>query len=513
MIPVNGKPVISWILDDLLDKGIKEEVVIVLKKEDDYLSEFIRRTYANRMQIQLSPIVKSPSILHSLMAGLERSKFSEIRIILGDTLIKDSFEIEENCIFVQEVEDSYRWCIAKIDESHRVTDYFDKHTHTQVPNYALCGYYHFLDGRYLIHCITQCIAKQNLQMSDVLRRYQEIFPIRAKFVDTWFDFGNIDNMISSKQQLLQSRYFNSLSIDPVLHTITKVSLFDEKLQNELNWYESLPQQLKVLTPRIIGKRKENGRLHLTQEYYGYPTLAELYLYSNLELASWATLLQTVLNIHLKFKEFTGKLSAESISHIYSEKTKQRLAKLRDTDSYWGHLMNRPVLTINGEKLLNLPLLEDWIARSIENLINTSEICIIHGDFCFSNILFDINNRIVRLIDPRGSFGEKGIMGDPRYDMAKLRHSISGCYDYIMADLFEVKENDYSFKLELFTKNNVEQIKVLFDKLLQKVGYDVAQIRFIEALLFISMIPLHLDYPNRQRVMYLTAIQIFNQLKK
>src|SRR5690606_34425225 len=101
-------------------------------------------------------------------------------------------------------------------------------------------------------------------------------PVKAVGSKQWFDFGNIDNLIRSKQLLLQSRYFNTLTINPLLNAITKVSEFDEKLRNELSWYESIPDEIKVLAPRIISKREVNGKLEMVQEYYGYPTLAELF---------------------------------------------------------------------------------------------------------------------------------------------------------------------------------------------------------------------------------------------
>src|SRR5688572_7461129 len=41
MIPVNGKPVIGWILDDLLSKGF-DAVVIVLRESNHRLAEFIQ---------------------------------------------------------------------------------------------------------------------------------------------------------------------------------------------------------------------------------------------------------------------------------------------------------------------------------------------------------------------------------------------------------------------------------------------------------------------------------------
>src|SRR5690606_11153274 len=110
-------------------------------------------------------------------------------------------------------------------------------------------------------------------------------------------------LINSKQRLLQTRYFNSLSIDPLLNTITKVSEFDQKLRNELNWYESLPEVLRILSPPIISKREVNGKLHFVQEYYGYPTLAELFIFSTIDTDIWTSIFGKLLDIHDVFMTY------------------------------------------------------------------------------------------------------------------------------------------------------------------------------------------------------------------
>lgn len=138
-------------------------------------------------------------------------------------------------------------------------------------------------------------------------------------------------------------------------------------------------------------------------------------------------------------------------------------------------------------------------------------CIIHGDFCFSNILFDVNNQIVRLIDPRGSFGAKGIFGDPRYDIAKLRHSLSGCYDYMTADLFELRQTGDSFQACFFMDEAQTSIRQPFDNLVLQNGFLLDEIKFIEGLLFLSMPPLHYGHPERQKIMYLTGLTLLNEV--
>jgi hypothetical protein len=131
--------------------------------------------------------------------------------------------------------------------------------------------------------------------------------------------------------------------------------------------------------------------------------------------------------------------------------------------------------------------------------------------CFSNILFDVTNQIIRLVDPRGSFGVKGIYGDPRYDVAKLRHSVSGLYDFIVADMFDLSESSEGFAGRFYTGSTPAAVTPLFDVMLERAGYKLDEIRLIEGLLFLSMLPLHRGRPAPQLMMYLTGLTLLNEV--
>lgn len=131
--------------------------------------------------------------------------------------------------------------------------------------------------------------------------------------------------------------------------------------------------------------------------------------------------------------------------------------------------------------------------------------------CLSNILYDVNSKSVKFIDPRGNFGKEIVYGDIKYDLAKLRHSFNGKYEFIISDLFKLTEiNSEKFILKIYSDNYHELIKNKFDDLLKKYKYDLNTIKLIEALLFISMIPLHDGKINRQKVMYLKSILLLNE---
>ncbi len=509
MIPVNGKPVISWIIEDLIKKEIKNAIVILLS-ENHHLKDFLLRAFQNRIILQLVELTESTSILQSLQAGMHLCDDSRLtQVILGDTLIRDAFEIEDDFVYVQQVEDSSRWCIAICDKKNEIITLLDKQNHLPEPYLALCGYYHFRNTRFLKEQLSSILMKGKKQLSDLLLAYQKRFSLKAKKATEWYDFGNIDNLINAKQRLLQSRYFNSLSVDPVLNTITKVSDFDQKLRDELNWYKNLPESLQVLAPRIISATEIEEKLSLVQEYYGYPTLAELYLFSDLGIDNWRSIFKQLLTLHQRFQNYPYKLSNQSLRKIYWNKTIDRIAELCH-DSYWNDLFSKEEVVFNGVVLRNFNFLSEKLNKSIEELITTANGCIIHGDFCFSNILYDLNNQIIRLIDPRGSFGEDGIYGDPRYDMAKLRHSVAGMYDYIVSDLFEISELEGAFEGRIFIDNVHAEFVAEFDNILEIFGYNPQEITLIEGLLFISMLPLHKDKPQRQKMMYIKGLQLLNK---
>lgn len=511
MIPVNGKPVIGWILDDLISKGILE-VVITRRATDFQLCDFLNNAYTKRLKIIQVPLLYNENIIDSLRAGIDHISSEGVRVILGDTLIRDSFQEKGDYVYTHEVNDSRRWCIAVLNKDRIITNYLDKQEDVSSSKQALCGYYHFQNTAYLKACIYKILSEKKKHLSDVLKSYGEKFPLHALVAEEWFDFGNIDNLISSRQRLLQGRYFNSLKIDSVLNTITKNSEFDEKLKDELNWYLELPIELQVLAPRIINQTQSNDKIQIVQEYYGYSTLSELFLYTEIHSETWTSILNKLFQIHKKFKNYTTELSKKELISVYKDKTYSRLNTLKESSPYWENMLSKPQIIVNQKPLLNVTSLKEFIENSIEKIVETVEVSIIHGDYCFSNILFDINTQICRLIDPRGSFGRKGIYGDSRYDIAKLRHSICGLYDYIVSDLFtihEIKEGE--FECVILASQTSRKISSIFDKLVVENGYKLEEIKFIEGLLFLSMIPLHKDKPERQKMMYLRGLELMNEV--
>src|SRR5690606_33928623 len=142
------------------------------------------------------------SIIESLQAGLDASSATgPVRLVLGDTLIRDAYE-GEDFVYVGRVSESRRWCLAVTNEDGYICDYLDKQEGVSEPHMALAGYYHLTDGAYLRHCVAESLVAGECELSHVLRRYGQQRPLQARPVQEWYDFGHIDNLVHARRQLL-----------------------------------------------------------------------------------------------------------------------------------------------------------------------------------------------------------------------------------------------------------------------------------------------------------------------
>lgn len=510
MIPINGQPIIKWIIDELLEQGL-ENVKIAVSNKDKQLSIYVADIYRKRANIELLQIENTTGLADTLYQVIKTIKSDNpLLIVLGDTIFKEKLKFDYDWVKYAKVDESFRWCLVELDKNNYVQKYIDKPDNYKTPAKALVGLYFLKNKKTFQNALRYVVKnkitiKQKTQISSALEIYSQKRNIKAELIKHWFDCGSIDNYYETKRKLMQARSFNKIKVDGLLGTITKTSHNKAKFIDEINWYINLPKELKILTPRIIDYSLSESEPLVTMEYYGYPTLSELWTYHHLHLDVWKSIIKKLFKIISIFKKYQSRLYKKDFSTIYWEKTVNRFSRLSHP------LFKSKTLTINGEKYGGFYSIKNHIKKYTQKLADNKDVCIIHGDLCFTNILCDLNSQIIKLLDPRGSFGKKGIYGDIKYDLAKLRHSISGNYDFIVNDLFDLKHKDSIIDYKLHINEVNQKVSNFFDSLLKKKGYNLNNIKFIEGLLFVSMIPLHPEKIERQIVMYSKGIKKINEV--
>lgn len=511
MLPLRGKPVVWWQFQNLKEQGL-EKFILVVCKNNEKLIKYTTDILCENFDIQLVRVGSNKNILSSLKYGLQVANLNcPTRVILGDTLLTQSINNETDILFTsKDFSTSQNWCLVE-NTGENGLYFYDKRKNINISGKeALVGYYAFNDTKYLLNCCVKARLMLKKEISTALIMYQDKYKLKIKLVNDWYDLGHTSGLIKAKNILFSARSFNSISVDTQTGLLTKISTKKQKLEDEAFWYENIPNELKIFTPRMINFSKNENSASLVQELYGYPSLQELYLSGEVNLEDWRYIIERLFDLHKFFEKYTTKTNQKSLLWLYLNKTKDRLKELEEQSLYWKNLLNKDYQHINGKKYHGLSLLKSGIEEFASKLSQNGTETIVHGDYCFSNILFDSNNYIFKLIDPRGRLdADATIYGDPRYDIAKLRHSVVGLYDFIVQGLFKLTETDSGFEYKILTTKDYRVLEDIFNKYSIENGFDVQEIKFIEGLLFLSMIPLHKDNFDRQKVFYLKAIELLN----
>jgi len=513
LIPINGKPVIFSTIDNLISHGYNK-IAITVGYNKNNLMKILNYRYNDELKIDFVEIDWKKSPGNSIVKALKNIKEEKLLVVLGDTVINNDYFkfIDKQKDFVissKKISDNSKWCIVET-KNGKIKSIYDKKKKMNVGiNFsALIGVYYFSSVKILKNISKKYQHYKKMEISSLLEEYKKINKIIVKIEPNWHDVGHKNNYFSSKKELLQSRFFNYLELDEKNGIVTKKSQNIEKLKNEINWYKLIPNQIKIITPRIISSRI-NKNPNLVMEHIDFSTLTEIWLYGNISYKNWQSILddlKNIINIFQINKKVVPKMDYEQ---IYITKTLDRIQELISSNPIFKKLFNYEYVKINGKVYDNWNKLSEKIFLKINKLFCKDDNCLIHGDLCFSNILYDIPNNQYRIIDPRGKWGNS-VFGDIKYDLAKLRHSIVGGYDSINNGLFSIDQKDNSLKINILKPTQYEKISNDFDLWISK-SWNLEQIKMIEGLLFISMIPLHNEDIKKQLAFYAVGVQRLNEI--
>ena len=514
LIPLNGKPVIFRIIDKLLDEGFRKiSITIGYKKE--IIQEIISKQYKKKVELQFisTEFDKPPG--NSVKTAMNYCPEKKLLIILGDTLVENNLTelIHKENSFVlvsQEFDNTENWCVIT-QKDQKIDKIFDKEKNLvkNVSHYVSVGGYFFNDTKILRQILDDIDDEEKLEISSIIKKYKNENDITVELAKQWNDVGHLENYFSTKQFLLKARYFNSLQFDDFAKIVTKKSENKEKLINEINWYKKIPKDVSKLIPKILDSDVSDSP-YIKLEYIKYPTLADIWLYSNFSSDFWVKIIDDLFEIVNKFNTYYDDVTIQEYKSIYFEKTIQRIDELIKSNDLFKEIFRENFIMINGKEFKNWPLIENEIKLKINDLYKKEDNCLIHGDLCFSNILYDSKNKNFKLIDPRGKWGQ-GIAGDIKYDISKLRHSVVGGFDMITNGLYSATYDEKDGII--FDTYKPKNYSVICEKLdLQiKQRWNLDKIKMIEGLLFISMLPLHKDDLERQFAFYGIGIQRLNEI--
>jgi len=210
LIPIAGKTILSFIVDQLREAGINEFVFIV-----GYLGEKIQ-DYVKQKYPDLTTHFVYQNERQGTGHAIELTRTivgeDEVFVVLGDTIceydVKEVLDCPHSMLGVKKVDDPRNFGVASINEEGFIDQVVEK---PAIPksNMALVGLYKIKETQFLFECLHH-LFMQNIQtqgeynLTDALdcmiKRGAQFKSFKVK---SWFDCGKKESLLESNATLLK----------------------------------------------------------------------------------------------------------------------------------------------------------------------------------------------------------------------------------------------------------------------------------------------------------------------
>jgi hypothetical protein len=235
--------------------------------------------------------------------------------------------------------------------------------------------------------------------------------------------------MADEQKLERSGYgasFNEILIrGDILEKRPYTSHGLHKLQKEIHAYKVFTEEVPSFPMATV---VNSGPRSLSLRYYSeYQPLWSLYK-DMLDEQKTHVLVNVFSLLDCLHRCEKQSLSKESYTRLFYleviEKVRTRYNEVKEV------LEMFPFTHVNGQSCLTFEQAMEKVESKFNAYIDSKtnyEICYIHGDPQFSNILYNKATGDFIFIDPRGYFGNQDVFGIRDYDLAKVLFALSG-YD-------------------------------------------------------------------------------------
>src|SRR3989337_1464107 len=164
MVPINCKPVIGYIIEDLIERGIRK-VFVILNSSDEYTESYLKNKFKDKLFINViyQDFLERGVGYAVYLAVKNISRNEKVLVYLGDTI------------------------------------YIDKPKNYLGEGKVLCGLYFFKKGA-LVRKVAEELVRniKKIEMSDILTIYSENQKFKLVNAKRWYDCGNIENYYKAK---------------------------------------------------------------------------------------------------------------------------------------------------------------------------------------------------------------------------------------------------------------------------------------------------------------------------
>jgi glucose-1-phosphate thymidylyltransferase len=212
LIPVAGKPIVHWLVEDIISV-CSEKVDEIAFVTGDFGKETEGELLAIADKVGAKGTIhyqhEALGTAHAVLCAANALK-GKIVVAFADTLFKANFKLNENkdsIIWVKKVDNPSSFGVVKLNDDGSVNDFIEK-PKKFVSDQAIIGIYYFKDGEKLKNELQYLIdhnikGNNEFQLTDALQNMkQKGVKFFTDTVSEWLDCGNKEATVNSNQRYL-----------------------------------------------------------------------------------------------------------------------------------------------------------------------------------------------------------------------------------------------------------------------------------------------------------------------
>jgi glucose-1-phosphate thymidylyltransferase len=210
LIPLAGKTILSIIVDQLREAGIRE-FIFIIGYLGDKIRDYIEEKYPD-LDVHFVNQSERQGIGHAILLTRHLVGDDEVFVVLGDTICE--YNVEEvinnanSTIGIKRVDDPRDFGVAEVGEDGLITRVVEK---PQIPksNMALVGVYKIKESDQLFECLEEnirnCVkCRGEYNITDAIEcMIRKGVKFQSFKVQNWFDCGKKETLLESNATLLK----------------------------------------------------------------------------------------------------------------------------------------------------------------------------------------------------------------------------------------------------------------------------------------------------------------------
>lgn len=210
LIPLAGKTILSIIVDQLREAGIRE-FIFIIGYLGDKIRDYIEEKYPD-LDVHFVNQSERQGIGHAILLTRHLVGDDEVFVVLGDTIceynVEEVIKNQNSTLGIKRVDDPRDFGVAEVGEDGLIARVVEK---PQIPksNMALVGVYKIKESIQLFECLEEnirnCVkCRGEYNITDAIEcMIRKGVKFQSFKVQNWFDCGKKETLLESNATLLK----------------------------------------------------------------------------------------------------------------------------------------------------------------------------------------------------------------------------------------------------------------------------------------------------------------------